>query len=160
MHKSDRATRHFDDVIIRHEEANDLAQMASGFRFPEGVLCEKMTVGRRALQPFGDRRPMDINHVEITKSKEDWRDEIKAVLQNPSNQVWINRQKINATKYVLLDGELFKKDPSGRLLSCLDLDGVLGVMTEAHEGVCGSHSCRLNMRWSIHRNGYFWPMML
>lgn len=32
-------------------------------------------------------------------------------------------------------------------------------MDEAHEGVCDSQSCGLNMRWAIYTNGYFWPTM-
>ena len=92
--------KEFKKVTIEHVpkfyngDANRLAQHASGYRPIEGVMVLEL--------------PTD-----------DWRREIVDYLKNPSKKV--NRKiRFQATKYVLLEGELYYRTIDGVLLRCLD----------------------------------------
>ena len=47
--------------------------------------------------------------------------------------------KLKATKYCLVEEQLFWKDPGGILLRCLDKSQIEGVISESHQGACGGH---------------------
>ena len=92
--------REFKKVTIEHVpklyngDANRLAQHASGYWPMEGVMALELP-----------------DH--------DWRKEIVDYLEDPSKKV--NRRIIfQATKYVLLEGELYYRTIDGILLRCLD----------------------------------------
>ena len=92
--------KEFKKVTIEHVpkfyngDANRLAQQASGYRPIEGVMVLEL--------------PTD-----------DWRREIVDYLKNPSKKV-NQRTRFQATKYVLLEGELYYRTIDGVLLRCLD----------------------------------------
>jgi len=135
-----RLLREFKKVTIEHVpklyngDANRLAQRASSYRLMEGVMTLEL--------------PAD-----------DWRKEIVEYLENLSKKV-SQRIRFQATKYVLLEGELYYQTIDGVLLRCLDQEEAKVLMGEIHEGVCGSHQSAYKMKWVIRRNGYFWPTML
>ena len=115
-------------------DANRLAQHAYSYRPIEGVMALEL--------------PAD-----------DWRKEIVDYLEDPSKKV-SRRIRFQATKYVLLEGELYYRTIDGVLLRCLDKEEAKVLMGEIHEGVCGSHQSAYKIKWVIRRNGYFWPTML
>ena len=43
------------------------------------------------------------------------------------------------------------------LLKCVNYIEAKRIMHEVHEGICGAHKSNLNMRWWIHKYGYYWP---
>lgn len=132
-----RLLRGFKSVTIEHiprhfnEEANKLAQNASSYR------------------------PICI----VEFSADDWRKPIFEYLKDPSQKV-DRKIRFQATKYVLLEDELYYKTIDGVLLKCLSKEESKIVMGEVHEGVCGAHQSAYKMKWVITRNGYFWPTML
>ena len=89
----------------------------------------------------------------------DWRKEIVDYLEDPCKKV-SRRIRFQATKYVLLEGELYYQTIDGVLLRCLDKEEAKVLMGKIHEGVSGSHQSAYKMKWMIRRNGYFWPTML
>ena len=66
---------------------------------------------------------------------DDWRKEIIDYLKNPSKKVE-RCFRFQATKYVLLDDELYYRTVDGILLRCLGDDESKTLMGEIHEGVC------------------------
>ena len=90
---------------------------------------------------------------------DDWRKEIVDYLKDPSKKVE-RRVRFQATKYVLLGGELYCRTIDGVLLKCLGEDEAKSLMGEIHEGVCGAHQSAFKMKWMIRRNGYYWPTIL
>ena len=92
--------KEFKKVTIEHVpkfyngDANRLAQHASGYRPIEGVMVLEL--------------PTD-----------DWRREIVDYLKNHSKKV-NQRIRFQATKYVLLEGELYYRTIDGVFLRCLD----------------------------------------
>jgi len=138
--KSMQLLKEFKDFRLEHvprlhnEDANRLAQHASGY--------QPMI---NAISAFG---------------ADDWRKEIIDYLKDPSKKVE-RRVRFQATKYVLLEGELYYRTiDDGILLRCLGDDEARSLMGEIHEGVCGAHQSAFKMKWIIRRNGYYWPTTL
>ena len=67
--------------------------------------------------------------------------------------------KLKATKYCLMEEQLFWKDPGGILLICLDKLEIEGVITESHEGACGGHKYWKTTAYRILRAGYYLPSL-
>ena len=78
----------------QNQEANRLAQSASGYRVFQEVLSSET-------------------------SNDDWRVEIADYLRNPSQKV-ARKLRYKSTKYVLLDDQLYYKIVDGVLLKCLN----------------------------------------
>jgi len=111
--------KEFKDFCLEHiprlhnEEANRLAQHASGYQPIPGVLTSAVDA-------------------------DDWRRKITDYLRNPSKKVE-RRIRFQDTKYVLLDDELYYRTLDGVLLKCLGNEESKSLMGEIHEGVCGAH---------------------
>ena len=67
--------------------------------------------------------------------------------------------KLKATKYCLVEEQLFWKDPGGILLRCLDKSEIEGVISDSHEGACGGHKYWKTTAYRILRAGYYWPTL-
>jgi hypothetical protein len=124
-----------------NEEANRLAQSASGYRESQEVFVTEVCA-------FGS----DL-------SKDDWRKEIVDYLENPSRKV-SRKLKYKAIKFVLLDGRLFYKSLDGVLLQCLGQEEANKMMSEVHDGLCGAHQSAYRMKWVFRHIGCYWPTML
>jgi len=92
-------------------------------------------------------------------SVDDRRKEIVNYLRDPSKKVE-RHIRFQATKYVLLDDELYYRTVDGILLQCPGDDESKTLMGEIHEGVYGAHQSAFKMKWMIRRNGYYWPTIL
>ena len=75
----------------------------------------------------------------------DWRQELIQYLAEPLVQANF-KLKQKALKYVLIDGELFRRGQERMLLKCLNKEEAMKVMGEVHEGVCGAHKSGSNMK--------------
>ena len=84
-------------------------------------------------------------------SADDWRKEIIDYLKDPSKRVE-RRVRVQATKYVLLEDELYYRTIDGVLLKCLGDGEAKSLMGEIHEGVCGARQSAFKMKWMIRRN--------
>ena len=73
------------------------------------------------------------------------RREIMEYLENTSKKV-SRRIRFQATKYVLLEGELYYWTIDGVLLRCLDKEEAKVLMGEIHGGVCDSHQSAYKMK--------------
>ncbi|KAL0448282.1 UNVERIFIED_CONTAM: hypothetical protein Slati_1384600 [Sesamum latifolium] len=65
-----------------------------------------------------------------------------------------------AARFVILNGELYKKTHQGPLLKCLDKEESEYVMNEIHEGSCVNHAGGKLLANKIVRRGYFWPTLM
>src|SRR5579883_2401491 len=118
-------------------EANNLAQMASGY------------------QQILDETNVEINYLEPG----DWRADIFNYLKNPA-QGASKKVRYKALRYVLIGDELFYQTLEDMNLKCLGPAEAEKLMYEVHEGICGTHQAAHKMRWLIRRMGYFWPTLL
>ena len=121
-----RLLREFPHVSFQHvpraqnQEANRLAQSASGYRVIQEILSNEA-------------------------SDNDWRIEIVDYLRNPSQKV-TRKLRYKSTKYVLLDDQLYYKTIDGALLKCLNQEEAKVLMGEVHEGICGAHHSAYKMK--------------
>jgi hypothetical protein len=121
--------KEFKDFCLEHisrlhnEEANRLAQHASGYQPVQEVLTSAVDT-------------------------DDWRKEIIDYLRDPSKKVE-RHIRFQATKYVLLNDELYYRTIDGVLLRCINGDESKSLMGEIHEGVCGAHQSAFKMKWMI-----------
>ena len=60
-----------------------------------------------------------------------------------------------ASKYVLIDDELYRRTAEDLLLKCLDSDQARVAMGEVHEGICGTHQSAPKMKWLLRRAGFY-----
>jgi len=65
----------------------------------------------------------------------------------------------NSSRYTLINGNLFRYTFSRPLLICVDMGEATRIMTELHEGICGSHIGGRALMLRIIRGGFFWPTM-
>lgn len=72
----------------------------------------------------------------------------------------LNRDKrrqfrLQSIPYVLVDGILFRRDPAGILLRCINIDQISRLLKEFYDGPTGGHfSARITMM-KIMRDGYY-----
>jgi hypothetical protein len=122
---------------VQNSEANNLAQMASGYK------------------DTADGADFQINLLD----QGDWRADIFNYLKDPARGA-PNRIRYKAMKYVLIGDDLFYRTLEGLLLKCLGPIESNRFLHEVHEGTCGTHQSAHKMKWLIRRSGYYWPDML
>jgi len=92
-------------------------------------------------------------------SADHWRKENIDYLKDRSKRVE-RHVRFQATKYVLLEEELYYQTIDGVLLKCLGDDEARSLMGEIHEVVRGAHQSDFEMKWMVRRNGYYWSTIL
>ncbi|KAK1606476.1 hypothetical protein QYE76_030149 [Lolium multiflorum] len=121
----------------QNTEANNLAQMASGYiDTPEGSEVQ-------------------VQFLE----QDDWRAEIFKYLKDSARGA-PKRIRYKAMKYVLIGDDMFYRTLEGLLLKCLGPTESNRLLHEVHEGACGTHQSAHKMKWLIRRSGFYWPTML
>jgi len=93
-----------------------------------------------------------------------WYSDIFYVLQhlNPLSEVPKGKSrslKLKASKYCILDGVLFWKDPGDVLLNCLVENEEKYVMTDVHKGDYGGHLFWKSTANKILRDRFYWPTL-
>ncbi|GKV50000.1 hypothetical protein SLEP1_g56718 [Rubroshorea leprosula] len=154
----------FDDVSIKYVprdqnyEANEMAQIASGLRIPEGVMQKVVIVEKRNL-PSIHQRGMTVSTCSIDVTQTDWHFPIIQYLKDQSIKV-SRKTKMQALNYVLIEDVLYRRGNDELLLRCLGPDESFQMLSDVHDGICGAHQVGIKMRWLIRRHGFFWPSVL
>jgi len=95
-----------------------------------------------------------------TDTQPNWMTPIKQYLTEGVCDLHLeNTMKQQAARFLLIDQELYRRGYSCPLLKCLDPEQVTYVMTELHEGICGTHSGARTMAAKVLRAGYYWPIV-
>ncbi|XP_058192046.1 uncharacterized protein LOC131309425 [Rhododendron vialii] len=140
---------------LENGDANQMAQIASGIRIPEGQTEKLIRVQKRFL-PFSierDKNDFDILELNLV---DDWRVPIRKFLENPNEKTDRNIKQ-RAINYVIIGNDLFRKSSDEVLLLRIAKPQTMTVMGEVHEGTCGSHQSGEKMKWLLKRYGYYWP---
>ncbi|XP_068486446.1 uncharacterized protein [Phaseolus vulgaris] len=69
------------------------------------------------------------------------------------------RIKKNSVRYTLVDGVLFKHGFTHPILTCVSGDECTRIMSELHEGICGSHVGGKSLASKVIHAGFYWPSM-
>jgi len=65
--------------------------------------------------------------------------------------------KRNSARYTLVDGVLFRHGFTQPILTCVSGDECTRIMSELHEGICGSHVGGRSLASKVIRAGFYWP---
>ncbi|XP_057760925.1 uncharacterized protein LOC130981349 [Arachis stenosperma] len=88
---------------------------------------------------------------------------ITSFLENgklPDDKKDAAKQRREAAKYAVIQGQLFKKGLNQPLLKCLHPDQTDYVLREVHEACCGHHIGGKALARKLIRDGYYWPSMM
>ncbi|XP_068504433.1 uncharacterized protein [Phaseolus vulgaris] len=67
------------------------------------------------------------------------------------------RIKRNSARYTLIDEALFRHGFTHLILTCVSGDECTKIMSELHEGICGSHVGGRSLASKVIRAGFYWP---
>ncbi|XP_050909651.1 uncharacterized protein LOC127123478 [Lathyrus oleraceus] len=148
-----RFLKRFEMANIRHiprlenQVANDLAQIASGYKISKEKLQKVIEVRGKfvstRLAPsnlektklgYADKENFEILAID-NLTDGDWRNSIVEYLQNPMASA-DRKTKYRALSYFLLGMELFKKTPERVLLKCLSESEACLALSTVHSGAC------------------------
>ena len=92
-----------------------------------------------------------------------WLELIRAYIVNgtlPAEKWAAHKIKTQATRYVTVEGEIYKWRFSGPLMTCAEGEKARKVMEEVQSGSCGNHSGGRSLVVKIKRHVYYWPTMI
>jgi ribonuclease HI len=130
----------------QNAEADQLAKSASS-----STADDKIKVVNQSSLQATEMNPV---HAETS-----WMTPIISYLQRgtlPDNRHEARRLKVRASRFLMLQGTLYKRSFSLPYLRCLAPDEASYVMREIHEGICGDHSGARALQRKIVRAGYYW----
>ncbi|XP_058760373.1 uncharacterized protein LOC131633700 [Vicia villosa] len=166
--------RRFDSANIRlprqeNQEANDLAQEASGYKrggdeervqVREKVRATVLSPSDLSVIKLG---AVDAENFEIfivdNGQEDDWRKPLVEYLRSPTGSTDM-KIKYRALNFILLENELFKKTSEGVLLKCLGESEAYLAVSNVHSGACGAHQVGHKIKWTLMRSRVYWPSML
>ena len=140
----------------QNTRADALAQLAFS---PEKDLLRSVPVviiPEPSIIKYEEKEVATIDH------RSSWMDPIMGYLMNgtlPEDKNESKKVRYRATRYVIMDNQLYKRGYSFPLLKCLTPEDADNVLREIHEGICGNHSGRRALAYKAMRQGYFWPTM-
>ncbi|XP_034709689.1 uncharacterized protein LOC117932524 [Vitis riparia] len=103
------------------------------------------------------------NTIEVNQAdSQEWTNDIIGYLWTdtlPEDPKQAHKVRVQAARFTLVGGHLYKRSFTGPYLRCLNHSEALYVLTELHEGVCGNHSGGRSLAHRAHSQGYYWPTM-
>ncbi|XP_021305563.1 uncharacterized protein LOC110431172 [Sorghum bicolor] len=96
------------------------------------------------LSTIQEQEAMDIvSEPPAPDDSPDWRYPLLQRLVDdtlPSDQAEARRVARRAKTFVLLDGEMYKRSPSGILMRCIPRQEGIKLLEDIHSGACGHHA--------------------
>ncbi|XP_034701958.1 uncharacterized protein LOC117926776 [Vitis riparia] len=103
------------------------------------------------------------SHVcNMSLKENDWAVDIRVYLQSgalPENPKHAHKVRVQASRFTLIEGDLYRRSFGGPYLKCLIQPDIQYVLSKLHEGVCGNHSGGRTLAHRAHSQGYYWPTM-
>ncbi|KAM2269311.1 hypothetical protein ACFX1S_047333 [Malus domestica] len=75
----------------------------------------------------------------------------------PNDKVQAKQIRYKATRYLIINDQLYKQGFNIPNLRCLTPAEAETVIREIHEGVCGDHVGSRSLAHKVFRHGYYWP---
>jgi hypothetical protein len=91
---------------------------------------------------------------------EDWRAPIMAYLHGhyqPDNELNDIRIKQRTRNYEIINNQLYKQGICAPLLKCISAEEGKKLLSEIHEGICGTHPGARTMAGKTFCQGFYWP---
>ncbi|KAL0402301.1 UNVERIFIED_CONTAM: hypothetical protein Slati_4260000 [Sesamum latifolium] len=128
--------------------AGQLAKLASSSQFNGGrkITCQQPAVNSEGKGRVARRRTPSLT----------WTTPIVQFLTEgtlPEDRIEARKVKLRSARFVLIDGDLYKRGFSYPMLKCLSPDRAKYVLREIHEGSCGNHSGARSLARKVLRQG-------
>ncbi|KAK0601687.1 hypothetical protein LWI29_026467 [Acer saccharum] len=110
-------------------------------------------------------QPSIIKQIEVEAvfgEIDSWITPIKEYLVNdilPSDPLEAKRLKYRATRYSVLNGELYKRGYSRALQRCVRPKEAEGILRSIHSGNCGNHAGGVSLAHKTLRQDFYWPTL-
>ncbi|RVW15663.1 hypothetical protein CK203_075290 [Vitis vinifera] len=103
------------------------------------------------------------NTIEASQTDDqEWTNNITKYLRTgtlPEDPKQAHKIQVQAARFTLIGGHLYKRSFIGPYLRCLSHSEALYVLAEMHERVCGNHSGGRSLAHRAYSQGYYWPTM-
>ncbi|XP_021307123.1 uncharacterized protein LOC110431811 [Sorghum bicolor] len=76
----------------------------------------------------------------------------------PLDQAEARRVARRVKTFVLLDGEMYKRSPTGILMRCIPRQEGIKLLQDIHLGACGHHAAARTLVGNAFRQGFYWPI--
>jgi len=96
----------------------------------------------------------------VVEEGDTWMTPYKRYITNgilPSELGEGKRIKKNSARYTLIDGVLFRHGFTHPILTCVSGNECTRIMSEIHEGICGSHVGGRSLASKVIFTGFYWP---
>jgi hypothetical protein len=111
-----------------------------------------------------DKPPVDQSVASISIQGNDWREPFIRYLTSadvPRDKVETESLIRRSKQYVLVDGQLMRKNASGELLQkCVSQEEGLKILHKIHAGTCGNHVASRTLVGKAFRAGFYWPSVV
>ncbi|KAK1586417.1 hypothetical protein Q3G72_002350 [Acer saccharum] len=138
-----------------NEQADALAKLASA----------TINIWPRTIPMIHLLQPSIIKQMEVGAvfdETDSWITPIKEYLVNdvlPSDPLEAKRLKYRATRYSVLNGELYKRGYSRALQRCVGPEEAEWILKGIHSGNCGNYAGGVSLAHKTLRQGFYWPTL-
>jgi ribonuclease HI len=152
--------KHFEGFTVKNisrndnSDADELAKAAAqNANLPQDVFYQILN---QASIKEVQVTPREVHIIQ----SEDWRAPIMAYLRGhyePENEVNDIRMKQRTRNYKIINNQLYKQGICAPLLKCILAEERKKLLSEIHEGICGTHPGARTMSGKAFRQGFYWP---
>ncbi|XP_059649894.1 uncharacterized protein LOC132295604 [Cornus florida] len=106
--------------------------------------------------------PQEVMVIPVIPREPCWIDLLETYLKHgalPDQKSKARKLRITATKYAIINNQLYRKSFSGPYLKCLSPTEALVVLRQIHDGDCGNHSGGRSLAHKVLTQGYLWPYL-
>ena len=143
---------------IENGRANALAGIAASVPIKETILLPIHVQTNPSVAEASTYNTIEANQA----NSQEWAEDILRYLRTgalPEEPKQAHKTRVQAARFTLIGGHLYKRSFTGPYLRCLNHSKALYVIAELHEGVCGNHSGGRSLAHRAHSQGYYWPTM-
>ncbi|XP_061346500.1 uncharacterized protein LOC133292137 [Gastrolobium bilobum] len=145
----------FDEVRVAHipRGENSRADILSKLASTKNSGNHRTVVQQSIITP---------SCVMVITSVNDWRKPLVDYLEKgilPEDRLEARKLVRDATQYVIVNDQLFRKGLHNPMLKCLTSEGAEYVLAEIHEGINRHHMGGKALARKALRAGYYWPTM-
>ena len=111
----------------------------------------------------GDAASVNIAVCTVEPQVPDWATKIARYLREdelPENREDTEKVAHQASMYVFIDGDLYRRRPNGVKLRCIPKEQGQALLADIHEGMCGTHIGSRALVGKAFRQGFYWPTTL
>lgn len=140
-----------------NSRSDKLAKAASGLTEASAITKIEILEAPSISENRPIQRVMTVEFIPI-----DWRGKIVNYLEfkiQPEDPVEARKLKIKSARYLMIEGELFRRSFAGPHLRCLSPPQAKLVLTKIHKGSCRAHMGGRNLAYKVMAQGYYWPYL-